>query len=449
MRVLLYIYLFTLLFPIDLFPVWGFYVSGSDLMFAVVFYFFIIKFFKTRELEIKNGTIKNTLSFPIFALIILAIASYAVNLSRVDMHYSLTTFIKWLASWLLFFIVLDSFRNTTASELPRLKKIILFISIFVVLLSAINTLFPLETAKIFKSIFSEEKLADFADKGVKRYYIPLWGPNRFAAFLILPFFISLSSLLVGKEKPSIKPFYIALVVLFGLLLILTYSRSAIGASMIGFVVIMYFMRLSKKILFIAVSLAFILFLFFSRISLLMPYAEGRIYISYAPIALHGESMQSYLYNNIFGRFYIFDLAFKQFLQSPLFGKGFGSILKGDIIDFGHAHNAYLTALYNLGIFGFAAFMVILMRIFKIINLKIKEMKHFDEAKGFLIAFYAWFFSLLAMSIFESVLFKFPFLIALLMFVMAIILNLSPGNNLNGSSPSWDIGLNEQKVRSGI
>ncbi len=444
MRVLLYIYLFSLLLPIDLFPVWGYYLGGSDLMFVVVLYFYVIKSLKNRGNATTFNIVKSTLNIPICTMIALSIISFVVNLSRIDIHNSLTTFIKWITSWLLFFIVSESFPNTLEKELSRLKKIILVISFLLSLLSFINTIFPLETAKIFRSIFSEEKLAEFSEKGVKRYYIPLWGPNRFAAFMILPFYISLSSLLVEKDGKVKKSFYIALVVLFGSLLVLTYSRSAAGSLMIGFTVIIYFIRPPRKFVFITGVVAIFLFLYFSDVPLLLPYIEGRTNVSYAPVDFYGSRIQSYMYSNIYGRFYIFGLAFRQFLQSPLFGKGFGAILKGDIVDFGHAHNAYLTVLHNFGIFVFAAFVLILIRIRKIISLKIEETKNISRVKSLLIACYAWFFSLLTMSIFESVLSNFPFIIALLMFIIGIIQNISPEEELRSNSQSIDADRNDKK-----
>jgi O-antigen ligase len=193
-------------------------------------------------------------------------------------------------------------------------------------------------------------------------------------------------------------------------------------------VVMSFGGFRKKVLNIFIIGAIGVFLFAVVGDLFIPYFKGRGDAAYAPIVVQGSEMEIYFGSNILGRLYIHELAIRKFVNSPLFGYGFGAQLEGALMNFGHAHNSYLSALYNLGVFGFITYLIILVRIIRVVNLKIRERDQVDEVTCFMIGFLSWFVSLLVMSLFESVLFSFYEIIVVLVFMLGIIANV-PSNEV--------------------
>jgi O-antigen ligase len=403
MKKVIYLYFLSILMPIGLFKIGNFTVGSSDCMMGMLIFFFIIFVIKRNVI---GHFIKGKLDMSVFLLITFAIVSYVANLGSIDLSKTLTTFVKWLFAVSSFFIVFHSFSaQVLPKDLLRLKNVILAGSILVVALVWMNSLFPVGMSSLFKSVQDPEILAEVEWAGVVRYFLPYWGTNRLAPFLLLPTCISFAYLVLDEPLISLRKIgYACLVIIFGFVLIHTYTRMALIAFGIAACVVLLYASTYRKLACIVFVVGVSILLVALSPDFLLPYVEKRESVSYAPIIGHGSGVESYVSANVLGRLYINSLALEKFLDSPFLGVGFGSSLEGLWTTFGHAHNSFLTALYNLGLLGFVPYLLTVVMIFRITKRSIRVFREIPGVKIFIIAVYCWVVCLMVMSLSESVLF---------------------------------------------
>ncbi len=190
------------------------------------------------------------------------------------------------------------------------------------------------------------------NQGVMRFRGIFYGPHALARPAAICLCIIASGILLVR-RPAL--FVLALVV--GACLLLTFSRQAIAAAMIG-VVITLFMRVRTYSHITMISFISAILLF----GLSYTYVSGHD-LEEAASRGEGDNVQS-----LTGRTFIWEATFDLIQQKPLFGYGFGAggAALQDYYSAGaynwttyNAHNAFLQIMLDLGIAGLILFLIML------------------------------------------------------------------------------------------
>ena len=175
-------------------------------------------------------------------LLIFAFVAFLSLFFTVYFHATLTEFFKVLINLSLFYIILNTVENT-ADRKNYFEFILNAVLVLSLILSLLGFLAYLgSTFHLSNKFFSFLLQNGFSD-AAGRVSSTLQYPNTFGAFLILPFFVSFSFFL-NKEELFKKVLYLILALFFLLMFVFTQSRGA----MIVFVVvlILYILLLKGK-----------------------------------------------------------------------------------------------------------------------------------------------------------------------------------------------------------
>jgi len=198
----------------------------------------IFLFIFTKLREGKDGKSPLRKNGADLGLLIFAFVAFLSLFFTVYFHATLTEFFKVLINISLFYIILNTIEDGNHFEF--VLKAVLLLSL---ILASLGFLAYLVSVHHLSGAFFNWLLQNgFADTS-GRISSTLQYPNTFAAFIILPFFISFSFFLNQKELFK-KVIYLMLSLFFLLVFVLTQSRGA----MIVFVVvlILYILLLKGK-----------------------------------------------------------------------------------------------------------------------------------------------------------------------------------------------------------
>jgi O-antigen ligase len=197
-------------------------------------------------------------------------------------------------------------------------------------------------------------LAAMAATESRNFYAPLgMHPNQLGRLHVYALALLLF-VWAETKRPETKLFLLITICLLGVALLFTFSRTCFGAAALvgaAFVMFKFNMR-SLSLVFIGLALlgAFGLELLYLRLS--MGFGEGADAVSAGRI----EGIWLPL--------------LPELAKNPVFGNGLGStmwsfpMLNGAMVPVGHPHNAYLEALLDMGIVGFALLMAFYVHVWR-------------------------------------------------------------------------------------
>jgi putative inorganic carbon (hco3(-)) transporter len=174
------------------------------------------------------------------------------------------------------------------------------------------------------------------------------NPNIYGGYLIVLFF-PLLMLTIKEEHKRKKYFFIIELLSITYSIIITYSRNALLALVLG---------------------CLLMSLYYNR-KLLYPFILSFVGIFFLP------QVQARINSGDLGRFSIYAIAIKVFQDHPFIGVGIGNfeaVFKGYYLKYPqyqydpliyHTHNIYLKFLSELGIIGFAFFVLFLIQVLRV------------------------------------------------------------------------------------
>ena len=332
---------YILLFLIFLIPLQSIYITklpslGGGLNLLNVCFLLAFFVWKMRS-ELKVST-KTALNKPILFFVfsnILGLAMHKVSLGVITME--LVTNIKdMLLAPFLFFITLNSVRDR--------KGIILAIG---------ATILPL--LYMFRVYFAQHRAVSSwhydHDMRISGTFSQL-GSNEVATFYG-SYTLVLMTLFYFIKTTKVRFILGFLIALNMYSLIYSYSRGAYLGFVIAILAIVWHVR--KKLVFLLIPAMFVF---------------GGVMINFLPASVQ-ERVESIFVEketvrdeSAQSRFVYWGLAFEQFLQNPVIGKGYMTFIEinPDHLD---THNYYLKLLAEQGIIGFIIFLVIMWRASKV------------------------------------------------------------------------------------
>lgn len=247
--------------------------------------------------------------------------------------------VRLTSAFALFILSLDAFRQTSNPRAPiHLLHAMLFsatIPIIVALGQAITGSGYSLTA------------------GYNRLYGTFWHPNGLAFYMGQIGLLALSALVFSTKRSSPRLVYATFAVLSVLVLVLTFTRIAWGAFMVGVFLLMLFRRYPLTYLIIA----FVIIAFLAITPLRDRFSDlaGMDWGSLSTVnILPGYNVSALFTNSLHFRIYMWASTFPLFLQQPILGHGWGSFNQLALSAAGiqeAAHNDYWRIVIELGIAG--------------------------------------------------------------------------------------------------
>lgn len=318
---------------------------------------FIVTKFKTNEPE--SGIRKSGVDVSLFAFLAVCFLSLFFT---VYFHATLTEFFKVLIYFALFYIVL----NTVSGE--RESNIIVY---SVLGLSAILSILGLIGYAGYKLNLSTPFFAFASRYGftqADRIASTLQYANTFAAFLIIPIFISFSGF-ISEAKLARKIIYLVLSLLFILTFFLTQSRGALVAFVISISVYLLLLKGKDRkfgLLTFGILILFVSIVFLIRKDVFLPAVRSlfeRIKVMFS--FFRGQWEES-----LGDRVYMLKDSLRILKDYPILGTGNGTYqyvyAKYRTIYFfsKFPHSIFFQVLDELGVLGGAAFVYMIFNLFK-------------------------------------------------------------------------------------
>ena len=300
------------------------------------------------------------------------------------------TILKYIAG---LFVIIGVFRFLTTNQRKGITDPIIFSIILLIIISYISLLWTIDmdtsininTTNFFLQllfIFAYIRIYSYKDQFIIKWSILLGGiavfiyllingfyttysnrsalgetdPNEFAALLVLPFFIAFGQLI---NKRKLIFIVILLIILF--LILITGSRGALIAIVVGLIYYTY-----KNIKFKTFIYLFLLVIIFYLIIL-----------PFIPEAVTDRLWGQGAYTNDFGvkdtRVDIWSaIYYNVFPNLSVIGNGSGSgsiLLSKYFLQLTGTHNTYFSLIIDYGILGLPIFLYFLVKMFKRINLE--------------------------------------------------------------------------------
>lgn len=309
--------------------------------------FLIVLFFAIRKIkEKKFFFFKYPLFKPIFIFMAIAVLSLLINIKNLSFLESITSslyLLRWILYAGLYFLVIDfdtKFRQK--------------VSIFLVISGAIAVIGGYFQYFLYPELRNLIYLG--WDEHLYRMFSSFLDPNFAGAFFVLYFIFALS---VFIEQSRYIKLLLGLILTLTLgAIFLTYSRSALIMLVVSFAVFLFLIK-QKKLIFIFISLSLL-------ITFLLPKSfktEGTNFLRTASAKARIDSSEnalSIIRDNIF-----FGVGFNAYRYAQ-YRYGFLNDKK-EIENHSGAgtDNSYLFILATTGIVGFAAYLYLLRRLFKI------------------------------------------------------------------------------------
>lgn len=336
----------------------GRYQFSNGIAFSVndVFLAALIISWGTYHLLNKNKIKKDILTKPILVFICVAFISLVLNIPHLSASNFLVSFLyllRWTMYASIFFIVRE-FDKKFKNKIPYLM---LFSGAMVVLGGYIQYFFYPSLKNLFYLGWDEH---------LYRMFSSFLDPNFAGAFFVL-FFIFILGFLYNFLKQKLFVKSILLCLLGGIVLIavyLTYSRSAL-IMLVASVSVFLFLVGRKKFILISILMLF-----------LMIFLSPKSFQTEGTNLLRIESSEQ--------RVESFKLGIKIFETSPLYGVGFNAYryaqnrygLNNEIWQTTHSgagtDNSFLFILATAGIAGFAAYLYLLLSLFKVAKKNIEK-----------------------------------------------------------------------------
>lgn len=383
LKVLIYLYVLLLpIIPHD-FKYKGIPLNGDIILLLIIFTYFIqIMISKLRREELK-AQVKDLFNdkLGIFISIFFSIMMISTLYAEYKV-ISISESLRFLTFIFLFFII-----KYESGGQRFLKNFIKLLSISCLTLSIFGLYQYFTKYNLDKKFINKENLLE-----ITRVTATLENPNSYGAFLILVFFPILMFCIYEKSKIK-KCIYAIISVLAFTNIILTGSRNAQIGIVIGCVVLTIVYNW-KMITFI-VPLGCCAFI--------IPQIRYRI-------------MQKLSISQNMDRLSLWNTAFKMIKENPILGVGNGNYVQlrnsfvrryPKLYFYGlegyPTHNSYLKIQSELGLFGIAAFLILLIIILYRMKLVIRESNN-DFYKTIFQGIFASTIAFLAMNIFDNLLF---------------------------------------------
>ncbi|MCX7836650.1 MAG: O-antigen ligase family protein [candidate division WOR-3 bacterium] len=324
---------------------------------SLVIFLFLLLIFAFLYSIYKNPKIVNNLSYlikePIYLLLILIGISLFISVLRLPFALSEYGYVKFFSYLLL--SLLPSFSLLFINENKKLERFIYFFILFLSIFF-IYALFRILLEGL-ENVLENETIPYRLGFSLSVITFGRWaGIGVFSLFLL--FFM-------GKNR-LIKILSFILIPLLLYLLLLSGTRGAILALIVS-LFIFFFLKiknLKEKVVFIF----FFILLFF-------------IFYSFLPTML-AERLFYFQDESSINRLEAFSLAFKNFLDSPIFGKGLGSF-PYYAYNFIYPHNIFAEFASETGFLGLIPFIIFLILCFKKVFKKLQEKSLFSLFSAFL------------------------------------------------------------------
>jgi len=289
---------------------------------------------------------KNSLDLPLALFLSIALVSLiwgSRNLALGEILVSAFYWLRFLAYSLLFYLVLDLARDAN-----KIKKYLVWLFSAACLLAILGFL-----QYIFLPDFSFMAAASGWDPHVKRLLSTWFDPNLIGGFFVFILSFAISFLLYGKERKT-KIILLALIVVLGSALILTYSRSAFLALLVSLFVLGILK--SKKLLFVGLIALIILIGVSGRL-------QARLAGATRIDVMAEHRLASWKNTWEISRSHLFlGVGFNTFKYAQLASGAIGP--QASHSDFG-SDSSFLTILATTGVFGLIIYLWLALAIFKI------------------------------------------------------------------------------------
>lgn len=309
----------------------GNYISRTktDLVIKLIVLVLLTAYFLFRDVHIKKNNLLIWLIFTIYFFMMMVLMSD---------NLSFSTIIFYIFPVLFSFLTLVCHSETEISK----KYYLYFLNLFIIIVLYMTLYSVFFQTEHFTNIFSinnayGNELSSFLTSNHE------YGMNL--VFGIIASFICYKEV---KWKGNKKLIYVFIIALFGINLILTFSRTSYLALVTFFTI---YLLLSKRLLVKGASV------FIALVVIYIIFSNGFLYNYIFKILLKS--------NNDAGRFVMWESALKEFLNFPIinqfFGKGYEQISSNYSLRFGHdnLHNMFAQNLVMWGFFGFSYFIGIL------------------------------------------------------------------------------------------
>ena len=347
---------FSALFQGGYFP-WETYLTFLISIPAILL--FLISKFKVKDNELVPNIRKSGADL---SLVIFLFVCFISLFFTVYFHATLTEFFKVFVYLSIFYIALNTLN--TDKEFKIIIYSVLGLSVALSILGLIGYIgFKLN---LTSSIFGFASRYGFTQDG--RISSTLQYANTFAAFLLIPIFISFSGF-IGEARIVRKIIYLILSLLFLLTFILTQSRGALVAFAI--VVVVYLILLKGKerkisIFTFAILLVGVIVVILLRKDVFLPVLQGLL----TRIKLMFSFFKGQWEESLGDRVYMLKDSLRILKDYPILGTGNGTYqyvyAKYRTIYFfsKFPHSIFFQILDEIGIFGGAAFIYMIFSLFK-------------------------------------------------------------------------------------
>lgn len=331
----------------------------------------------------KEAIIKSPMDLPLLLFVISFIPSFALTS---DFNYMLLVFFN-VAGYLILNIVIVNF----IVDKKKLMNIINIIFISTLIISVLGII-QFMTGLTYLEVTGRETLYkwDTATSTELSYYRVLGvekNPSAFANYFIYSIPLIFSIFIISKGTRKIVLLFLLFIA--SIVLVLTFSRSGIVATIIGLSVVAIFYMKKKKYI---SSLIF----FFA--------ASGIIFYLFWPSEINYYALPFLNINKDLSfqeRIWTIEPTILMFLDNPFFGVGFGNYLY-NISDYGFSglmapHNSFFGIAGEIGLFGLIAFIIILILFIKIVINGIRKTND-PQLRGLLIGLLGSFVGLQIMGL---------------------------------------------------
>jgi O-antigen ligase len=317
-----------------------FFIPISNALINSFFGFILLGFAGKKLLKPDFSSLK---SWPNFFLLLFFVFM-ALSLFQSG-KYIETSLIALLLKWGKYILIYLIVQDTITAK----KDFIVLLCIF--LLSAGLTVISGITQFYWGVEFLRGREIQMMKGGYRAIRSSLNHCNSFGAYLIIPFFLSLTLLKVQRSL-KIKALFLFLTTVIVFCVFHTYSRGTWIGVLVG-LILMFF--ISRNRLIIGTAFIFIAILFY------FPWFRS---IFFSIFQAGGNS----------NRFEYWQIATNMFKDSPFFGKGIGTFMArvseySPGIPIFYAHNCFLQILAETGIFSLISFLIFVC---SVIYLGIKE-----------------------------------------------------------------------------
>ncbi|WP_372780535.1 O-antigen ligase family protein [Priestia aryabhattai] len=256
--------------------------------------------------------------------------------------------------------------------------------------------------------------------------------NYLATILLLPYFVSLTSLF--KNKVSLMN--LLTLSILGVAIIFTGSRTALGVTVaLSFIYLLWEIifnpkqKVGKKIGSLLIT--------FIGVSLI--YLVGNKFIE--QMIMEGRFSNLSQQSNALSRFQIFREYYEAFLSHPFVGNGYMNV--NGLNDYYLAHNLFLQALGDGGIFFCLVFIAMLFSIYRYLHKTIKKTENLIF-KSFVIGYKRGFIAVLLHGLFEPS-FGTKLFMVYLFIGLGIIIASSPQKKVNVSNDQQNIETDKTNI----